>query len=289
MLGLDRPRGDESRELRLGRHVIRVDGLDRELAGQLDRHWPGFFGRAGTADPLYTLHLLQGDGAEWLGPPHPSEPYRVEAFNAPSHRVLASYHFALCAGPAPGTWRAAVEDHPDEPPLRIVENALRCLAGRLALELGGLGLHAAGVVRAGRAYLFAGPSRSGKTTAVGLSAPSRSLGDDFAMVLPEGDGNGWVAPVLPFDNASPVEHEPVETPFPVAGIWRLYPSTDTRVEKPPFGAAVASLLGCAAMPWIYPEFAADLLERASRLVTAGLFAHLRFTKDPGFWTRLVGQ
>ena len=98
---------------------------------------------------------------------------------------------------------------------------------------------------------------------------------------------GWVVPVLPFDNAAPIEHAPDETSFPLAGIWRLHPSADTRVERVSFGAAVASLLGCAAMPWIYPESAADLLERASRLVEAELFAQLHFTKDPGFWTHLV--
>ncbi len=94
-------------------------------------------------------------------------------------------------------------------------------------------------------------------------------------------------PTLPFDNASPVRHEHADAPFPLAGIWRLHPSDETRVEKPPFGAAVASLLGCSAMPWIYPESFSDLLERASRLVAAGLFAHLHFTRDPGFWTHLV--
>ena len=284
MFALDRPRGGERRDLRLGRHVIRLEGLDTALAEQLDRRWPGFFGRAAATEPFYTLRVFDSDGGEWLEPPRASELYRIEAFNDPSHRVVASYHFGLCAERTAQAWRAAVDDHPDEPPGRIVENILRCLAGQLALELGGLGLHGAGVLRDDRAYVFAGPSRSGKTTAVGLSAPCRSLGDDFAMVLP--DGNGWVAPVLPFDNAIPIEHAHAEASFPVAGIWRLYPSTDTRVEKVSFGASVASLLGCVSMPWIYPESAADLLERASRLVAAGLFAHLHFTKDPGFWAQL---
>ena len=47
-----------------------------------------------------------------------------------------------------------------------------------------LALHGAGVMREERAYLFVGPSRSGKSTAVRLSAPAISMGDDFAVVLP---------------------------------------------------------------------------------------------------------
>jgi len=61
------------------------------------------------------------------------------------------------------------------------------------------------------------------------------------------------------------------------------------VERLPAGAAVASLMGCAAMPWIYPESAAALLERATRLVAEGLFAHLHLRRDPDFWTALIDR
>jgi hypothetical protein len=117
-------------------------------------------------------------------------------------------------------------------------------------------------------------------------APAKSLGDDFGLVLP--DRGGWSAPAVPFDNSERVEHEPPAGLIPVAGIWRLYQATETRVESPPCGRAVASLTGCTAFPWAMPELSQRLLEHVERFVTDASFHHLHFTEDAALWMHLAG-
>ena len=279
-------RGDLRRDLSIGDSVLRIVGLDARLAATLEQRWGPFLVAASGRSPLATLQVHDHDGPGWLGPAAAGEGYRLEALGDATQRVVVSYNFALCAA-ADGRWRVAIRDGADEPVGRVLENAVRFLTARVAVELGGLPLHAAGVLRQGRAYLFAGPSRSGKTTAVSLSPETVSLGDDLGLVIPAADG--WCAPALPFDNAERIEHEPPRGLLSLAGIWRLHRAREHRVERPPTGLAIGSLLACAAFPWAMPEQAEALLEAATRLVADGLFAHLHFAKDEGFWAHLVGN
>ena len=280
---MQRQRGDGHRFLRIGDTCIRLEGLDRPLAVQLERRWGGFLSPAARGNPFYTVRLLDSDDG-WLERAAAGERYRIEALNDPAHRVVVSYNFALRLADRPDLWQAAVHEGGSEPVERIVENVMRYLTARLALEQGGFAMHAAGVLRAGRASVLAGPSRAGKTTAVALSAPASSLGDDMAVVVPK--KVGWCVPALPFDNAERIDHEPPEGLFPLAGIWRLHQAGRSRVEHPSRILAVASLMGCTAFPWALPEFAGLLLERVRRVVTEGLFAHLHFRKDADLWTQL---
>ena len=181
-------------------------------------------------------------------------------------------------------WRVAVNQATEEPQERILDNVLRYITARMALALGGFALHAGGVLRDGRAWLFAGPSRSGKSAAVSLSAPATSLGGDFAVALP--GRNSWLVPALPFDNSARIAHDPPRGLFPLAGIWRLHQAEHHAVERPAPVQATASLLACAAFPWALPELADRLLEQVSCCVADGCFGHLEFRQDAGFWSVL---
>lgn len=283
---LDRPLGASVRSLALGRHLLRLEGLDRVLAEQLDERWGGFVerGLAGAA-PRLTLRAYDAGTEPWLGPAEPGESYRLEARNDASRRFVVSYHFALCPDGKPDAWRIGVTRQDDEPRQRILDNAARYLAARLALEDGGFALHAAGLLRDGQAYLLAGPSRSGKTTVTRLAQPAQSLGDDFALVFRESDG--WHAPALPFDNTERIAADAVRGVFPVAGIWRLEQATLTHSETLPAGRAVAALLGCAAFPWALPESADRLLEQVHSFVAESRFGVLHFSRTAEIWTHLV--
>lgn len=279
--GLTRPLGDASRDLVLGDLRLRLEGLPAGLTRDLERRWGGFLAEPCETAADLTLRLYQAETAGWLERPRPGERYRLEARNDEAQRVVVSYHFAICPEPGARAWRLAVARDPDEPRERIVENAARYAVARMALDAGGFAMHAAAVLRDGRAWIFAGPSRSGKTTAVGLAAPAASLGDDYALVAPR--NGSWHAPAVPFDNAERIDSQPPEGWFPVAGIWRLHHGRQTRVERPPSGLLTASLMGCAAFPWALPERDGELLERARRLVAEGLFAHLHFQPDSDLW------
>jgi hypothetical protein len=282
---LDRTWGNEARILIIGDRHVRIEGLDVELADALDRRWGAFLGRPAGEMADYTMRILRVSRGGWLKHEGPSEQYRIEAVNDAESRVIISYHFALCAEEDPAIWRVAVADQSSEPLERILDNATRFVVARLAIESGGFALHGAAVLHDGRAYLFAGPSRSGKSTAVALAAPALSMGDDFALVVR--GRNGWAAPALPFDNSERIETPPPRGLHPVAGIWRLHQSEITRLEHPVTTLGVASLMGCTAFSWALPELSGDLLEQVKGLVLDGLFAHLHFSKNTDIWAALL--
>lgn len=281
---LDRPRGEEARSLLVGDRSVRIEGLDRELADALDRRWGAFLSLPAGESADYRLRVMRAGPEGWLKQAERTEKYRMEAVNDTAHRVVVSYHFALCAEDGPAVWRVAVAEQSREPLERVLENATRYIVARLAIERGGFAMHAAAVLRDERAYLFAGPSRSGKSTAVSLAAPAISMGDDFALVT-GGPGN-WKAPALPFDNAERIGHQPPRGLYPVAGIWRLHQSAVTRLERPVASLAVASLMGCTAFAWTLPEMSGDLLEQVKQFVLDGGFAHLHFARDADLWAAL---
>jgi len=281
---LKHPLGDVARRLAVGRKGVRVEGLDTGLALQLDRRWGGFLSPCVSGEPQVTVRLFDGGPDHWLGAPQNGETYRIEATEDSGRRVVASYHFAIAAEPH-SSWRVGITAGSDEPRERILDNVMRYVTGYMAAEDGGFAMHAAGVLYEGRAYLFAGASRSGKSTVVRSLAPAPTLGDDFGLVLPADDG--WYAPALPFDNSESAAQDPPTGLFPVAGIWRLYQAEATHVERPSGGRAVASLMGCVAFPWTMPEHAECLLAQVERFVREGRYEHLHFTRDAALWTHLV--
>jgi hypothetical protein len=73
----------------------------------------------------------------------------------------------------------------------------------------------------------------------------------------------------------------------VAGIWRLHQADRTRVDPPPRGRAVTSLMGCTAFPWALPELSEAVLEHVERFVRESSYLHLHFTRNVDLWTVLV--
>ena len=281
---LDRPAGRSDRELTVGDETIRFLGLSAAFAATLDRRWGGFLARPGQGTPRLVVRAVRGDGSVWLPRWAPGEGYRLETDGADGPLLVRSYHFAL--GPeSSGVWRLAVEEQPDEPVGRIFDNAARYLVARLAIEKGGFALHGGGVRRSERAWIFAGPSGAGKSTAIRLSAPVESLGDDFAIVLPR--AGGWATAALPFDNAEVAPRDPELGLIPLAGVCRLFQAARHRIERPRGVLAQASLLACAAFPWALGDCADRAGESIARFAASGHFAHLHFAPDAGFWPLLT--
>ena len=260
--------GPERRTLSVGPWSVAFEGLDPETALRLDRRWGGFVGPEEAEDVSAAARLLDAGPGSFLEAA-PGEGYRFEATGA----EVVSYHFAARRGEGE-RWRVAVAASEDEPRERTLDNLARLLVARLALRSGGLALHGAGVLLAGNAFVFAGPSRAGKSTAARLARADASLGDDFAVVVPRDDGYAAVA--VPFDNSERGPAVARVAPSPLAGIFRLEKSADARIEPLAGAAAIASLVGCAAFPWALPDLAGGLLPVAEAVVGAGLFSVLRF-------------
>jgi hypothetical protein len=274
--------GPDARTLDLGSWSLRVEGLDDTLASSLDHRWGGFVRREAPDRPRVRIRLLRGREDLFLGRWQPGEQYRVEATVEDGLPVVRSYGFAACPGTENGCWIVAVAREGEERLDRVVDNAVRCIVSRLAVQDGGFTLHAAAVLRDGLAYVFAGPSNSGKSTAVALSVPAVNLGDDMVVLFPGAEG--WLVPATPFDNAEVGPTDPPLGLHPVKGIWRLYKSEEHRLEDPPVVARVASLLGCVAMLNAMPDVADAALENVRSFLSAESFGHLWFRRDPGFWS-----
>jgi len=275
--------GENARDLSIGDRAFRFEGLSDAQVAALERCWGPYF-LADSGLPVdRTIRVVDGGPGVWLARPRAGELYRVEALATPSAVLAMSYSFAV--GPdSDGNWRLALATDSEEPAEQAVENATRVVTARMALERGGFAMHSAGVVRDGKAWIFAGPSGSGKSTAVRLSAPATSLGDDFGLVLPGIDG--WVTPPLPFDNTHAIVERPTEQSFPVEGIWRLFKADRPGVECLTGLAAVTSLSSCLALPWAMPDLAGVALGQVDRFCAEALFGHLHFGLDGGFWEAL---
>lgn len=273
-----------ARDLHIARNVVRFEGLGEPLAETLDRRWGPFVAPPGDESAALTVQVFERGLDRPVFVPRHGETYRIERVECDGGPVVASHHFALAADrDRPRHWRIGLTPAADEPAERMLDNAARYLAARLAVENGGFALHAAAVEREGEAYLLAGPSRAGKSTAVRLSG-ARSLGDDFGLVVRHADR--WEASPTPFDNRERIAADTPTRPLPLAGIWRLHQGEPTRVERPPRGLATASLMGCAAFPWAIPELADPLLRHVQAYVADGGFAHLIFTVDTELWSHL---
>ena len=263
--------------LRVGPWTVAFRGLDAALAMALQERWGPFAGAADAGEPAMRVEVQETSPSAGLGHWSPGERYRVEAVPGPGIPTVRSYGFVLRAT-APATFTLGLVPGVEEPATRRLDNAARLLVARLALGAGGFAMHAAGVLDGTRAHLLAGPSRSGKTTAVAaLRWPS--LGDDFAVVVPRGN-DGWAAVATPFDNAEAVPASAPTGAWPLAAVWRLAQEPSGALRTLPATAAATMLTACAAFPWALPDMAEPLVTatvRCAREVRCGVLAFARDT------------
>ena len=161
-------------------------------------------------------------------------------------------------------------------PFNGVEYFLRVVYALLCFEQGGLMLHAAGVVRNERAFLFFGRSGAGKTTAARNALDGIVLNDDLIALLPE--DHGWRAYGTPFTN--PTQTRPSSASAPVAGLFRLVQSPTLAIE-PLLGArALAELL--TSIP-VLNGSPSPPISRCRQLLDTIPAYKLFLRPDPSFW------
>jgi len=273
--------GAASLGLSIGRLRVVLEGLSADQRSRLADRFRVFVAEAaGGAAPL-RLRLTRAGREQFLAlPRHGGEIYRMGRRATESGRDWWSYEFAGRIRSRARTAELALVEA--EGPLfdRGLENFLRALTASFVLDEGGLLLHAATVVRGGRAYVFFGPSGAGKTTVTRLSARDIVLSDDMTLVLP--GAGGFEAVGIPFGMAH--HHVPdTSDAFPIAGLHRLVQSP--AVERTPLrgAAALAELTTC--LPYVCEdrEEASRSLDIAGRLLSDVPAWRLLFRKDDSFW------
>ena len=277
--------------LSIGPWSFAVLGLDRDTNHRLRHRWGGF-GRPGhLVDPDLTLACAdcRAGGSLGLGPWSAGEAYRLEGALVEGRPVVRSYNFCMApCGERPGLWKVVLGGAAGEPLERTVENAVRCLVSRLALLAGGFALHGAGVRREGDTWIYAGKSGAGKSTAVALTSPCESLGDDFAVAIPW--SGTWSTCAVPFDNSEQAPDSPVSGLLPLGAILRLFHAAagePDRVEEPSAVLRTASLLNAVMLPGLFPDLGDTVLRNVSRYAADHRFGHLMFHRDPEFVDRVL--
>lgn len=160
------------------------------------------------------------------------------------------------------------------------ENFLRVVYAWLCLANRALLVHACGVIRRGRGYVFFGPSGSGKTTIAGLSADATVLSDDLAIIRKE--MGVYSVHGVPFRGDLP-EAPRANAAAPLDGLFTLVKDTRHALTASPPFEAVARLASCVPFVMSQPANAAMVVELCSDLVGQVPVRALHFRRDPGFW------
>ena len=223
-------------------------------------------------EPRATIKLTRSTESEFL----PLQPgaWQIHAPREGAHLAFESYfekgEFDFST--RRGTLKLAPRGDP--------ENYLRVLYAHLALDNGGLLLHACGIIRKERGYCFFGPSTFGKTTIARLSANDIILSDDLALVQKQG-GRYFIFGV-PFRGDLP-EAPRTNAVAPLAGLYSLVKSDQVRLEEMPSPRALAELLSVVPFVMRDPESRSRVTEQLLDLIKLVPPRALSFRRDPDFW------
>jgi hypothetical protein len=178
----------------------------------------------------------------------------------------------------------------------VFENFFRVLVAYRLLELGGVVLHSAGVVKDGAAFLFLGRSGAGKTTVAraSLAHGAEVLSDDLNALFTGGPGgpgaSGCVVRKLPF-TGDLGERRAARPPVPLAALLRLEQDTVDALAPLSRAETLACLLACAPFVNVDPHRRERLEGALLDLLADGAlpaFA-LRFSLRGGFWSILEAK
>ena len=265
--------------LSIAQLCVRFEGLNPGLLESARGRYAPFLCEE---KPQHTVTLYPG-AAAYLDPA-PDHFLRVLERPLNGARLYLSTDFAAlwADGTESGILRVAnPEDR--EATLRAMENYLRWVTAGLALRREAFVLHAAGLVRDGKAYVFFGPSGAGKSTVAALSPGCGLLSDDLVLLLRR--ERGWCAATTPFRGS--LEQE-AKTPgiFPLAMACRLLQASSHSIAplKPVEGAA--TLL--ASCPFISDRTSgySELMALVADFCCKVFVARLHFSRDPRFWALL---
>lgn len=272
------PLGNEVVKVAVGEVVVAFEGLSQPLSDELRARFGPFVAGAEPAEH----HVAVGWGDERYLDPSGDRILRMEELALGEGRTLVSYDFAARWSGSRGVLRLATA-RPGGPS-GAVENYLRWVAADLVLDRGSFILHASGLERDGRAYVFFGPSGAGKTTVVQLSPGLRVLSDDLVL-LTRRDG-AFEAACTPF-SGSLAQVAKERGSFPVARVLHLRKALEDRTE--PLSAARGAGALLAACPFVGhgERRFGTLFPLVEELAREPGVAELYFRKDASFWNAVL--
>lgn len=165
-----------------------------------------------------------------------------------------------------------------------LDSLIRILLTVALLPKQGFLLHAASIVRDGRAYIFMGKSGAGKSTVASLSPEGSVLTDEISLVrFVDGE---WRAHGTPFwGEFRAAGHN---RNYPIAGIYCLTQAREDRVAQLKPKELLRAMLPCVL--FFSPEQRANeaLLNILMRFVHEAPGYRLHFRKGVAFWDEVLG-
>ena len=168
-------------------------------------------------------------------------------------------------------------------PFEAIDYCIRVGYALLAYQAGGLMVHAAGIMRNQRVYLFVGHSGIGKTTVSRLSQDGIVLNDDLVIVMK--NENGWFVSGTPFWN--PTQVRPTNISAGLAKILFLKQDTQVYIEEVGRGSALAELVASVPILSGSEYYGSGLLERCVLLLSEIPHHRLHFLPQPSFWQEVL--
>ncbi len=165
---------------------------------------------------------------------------------------------------------------------------LRSLLSVLLLRDGGLMLHSAGLVKAGRAYVFIGKSGAGKSTLSRLAAASglaEVVSDEINMLRPV-NGN-WRVYGSPFWGEMRAEGRPGS--WPLGGVYLLGKSAENSVSSCGRGETLRALLRCLLNFEKGGPAAERILDVSFDLLAGTCLRRFEFSKRDASFMGLLGR
>lgn len=160
-----------------------------------------------------------------------------------------------------------------------LDSLLRILLSWKLTGRNGFLLHAATVIRNGKAYVFTGRSGAGKSTLASLSPKGSVLTDEISLLRRENDE--WRAYGTPFWGEFRAAGS--NTSAPVRGIFRLVQAAENRVTSLHPVEMIRALLQNVLFFSSEPEATRLLLEIVGQAAEEMPGYELAFRKDPAFW------
>lgn len=167
--------------------------------------------------------------------------------------------------------------------LYSIDAVLRIFHTVVLAARGGFLLHAASVIRNGKAFLFAGPSGAGKTTIASLApAGVTLLTDEVSYVRPH--WTGYAAFGTPFAGELAKSGENVSAP--IAAVYLLAQGPANRIEPVRSSDALRAVLANILFFAEDPELVRAVFQSACRLVGRVPVYRLTFVPDSGVWEEI---
>lgn len=256
--------------------AIEISGLSAVVNESVRERYAPFLS---DVRPAETVMVFEGDG-DYLGPARDLF-FRLEESPTPAGPIVLSHRFAAMHFQAQRRTVLRISDPRDKAQvLGAIENCLRWRIADMALLRGGVILHAAGLVRDGKAHIFFGHSGAGKSTVASLSPDALLLSDDLVLVLKKGER--FYGATTPFMGTLG-QAAKRQGLFPLAGLFLLKKSPAVELRALPPGKAEGALLSCCPFVWDPGRRTEYLLPMAADLCAQLGVKELSFRKEPSFW------